>query len=373
MTRITYIHAVPSNENAQRGQEVTQSGFIPYLSLTTGEMRLMLARQRAKIYAQFYPDFPQYRKALTLIDNALNRGVSNGVNFVGAIPDYLQDVARMVQSASRQTAPASRSGFFARPDGGVRGIGAIIPYEDRKKACIEAAKQKIRTLPQCKASVFAPGSLCDTLLQAEINKCNRQMNIEKIFNDAIEGTGHHVLYHKIPDGAIIPQDVKTKRLFHLGGVEGMAVAGSLQKALMQEWVENGIIAKNAQIGAGPINSIKASVQLAHNPDEAFNKIIDPSSDKWRSGVQGIGQGPAAAIIIGAIASALAAAKGLIEALRKQQATIAAQSFGTAAYSGSTYDWETGSENPETSTGMNTKTLLLLGGAAALLLLTNDEK
>lgn len=358
MTRISEIHGIGRDEYAQRGQNVVETGYVPYLSLTQGEMRLMLALKQAKVLAQFYPEVPQYRQAASLIENALSAGVSRGVNFVGALHDnYLQQVASVIQAASEQTAPASKNGLFARSGGIVRGIGEIIPVQQRRDACMKKVIEKGGGAGAIKKGAEA---------------CDRQFNIEKIFNNAIENTGHHVLYHRIPEGGIVPQDVKTKRLFHVGGVEGMAVAGDISRSLMQDWVETGILSKNAQIGVGPLGSVKASVQLAPSPDEALAKIIDPSSDKYRPGVQGIGVAPAAAIIITAIASALVAAKNLIESLRKQQATIAAQSFGTSAYSGSTYDWQTGSQNPETTLGLSTTNLLLIAAGAGLLLWANSD-
>lgn len=352
MTRISEIHGIGQDEFAQRGQEVTESGFLPYLSLTTGETRLMLALQRAKIYAQFYRDVPQYREAVTMLENALNRGLSNGVNFVGAVPDYLQDVARVIQSASRQTAPASRSGFMFRPGGVMRGIGEIIPAQQRKDICVKKVIEKGGGAGAVKKGVEA---------------CSRQFEIERIFNGAIEKSGHHVLYHRIPESAKMPDRVFTKLLLQLGGVQGMAGVGDIQKPLMAEWVENGIIGKNAQIGVGPWDSIRASVALSPDPDKYFKKFVGTSSDKWRAGVTGIGN-PAAVLILGAIASALVAAKDLINSLRTQQAVIKSEGFGTDAFSGKQTDWD----GPDTAGGLDTNTLLMLAAGVGLLLYVSSD-
>lgn len=358
MTRISEIHGIGQDEFAQRGQNVATGGYFPYLSLTAGEMRLMLARQRAKIYADFYSDVPQYRQALTMIDNALHAGLSNGVNFVGAIhDDYLQQMARIIASASRQTQPATRDGLLLRPQGIVRGIGQLIPYTERYKQCWEAAK-KLPVLKQ--AAAFA--------------KCSRQVTIEKIYNEAIEKTGHHVLYHKFPESKPMPSRVYTKLILQLGGVQGMAAVGDIQKSLMAEWVENGIVGKNAQIGVGPWGSVKAGTALAPNPEKYLERFTGQSggasSDKWRPGVNGIGviDPVTVGLIVGAIVSALGAATSLITALRKEQATIKAEGFGTEAFSGKKTDW-----NEEDETGsLDTNTMLLLGGAAALFFLMDDK-
>lgn len=352
MTRISEIHGIGQDEFAQRGAEVTDGGYLPYLSLTSGEMRLMLARQRAKIYAQFYPDVPQYRQAMTMIDNALNAGVSNGVNFVGAIyDDYLQQMARIIKSASRQTAPASGALFY-RPGGVVRSIGAIIPYADRYKACLDAANK-------------LPGGVKRLVAYA---KCTAQFKVEKIYNEAIEKTGHHVLYHKIPESKPMPNRVYTKLILQLGGVQGMATVGDIQKPLMAEWVENGIISKNAQIGVGPWGSVRTGTALAPDPEKYFQRFSGGASDKWMPGVNRIGLDAATiTLIVGAIVAALGAAKNLIEALRKEQATIKAEGFGTESFSGKTSDWD----SEDVAPGLDQTTLLLLA-SGALLLLSSDS-
>lgn len=357
MTRLTYIHAIPTEENAQRAQNVGSGAYVPYLSLTQGEMRLMLAQQRAKVYAQFYPDVPQFRKAETMLDNALNAGVSGGVQFVGYIADELQDVAALIKTASRQTRPAARTGIYGRSSL-LRGIGKdVVPAAQRMQECslrvVKSGKDVIRRLAECK----------------------RQFEIERIFNGAIVNTGHHVLYHKINQSWQMPQRVFSKLLLHLAGTQAMAVAGDLQKPLMAEWVETGIIERNAQGAAGPIGSLKSSFLLSPDPalvEQYYQHPTDPMKDKLNkmnsgAGVQGIGLVPAAAAIISAIAGALVGAAALINALRQQQATVAAQGFGTEAYSGQPSDWQ------GEFSGQGISPLLLIGGAAAVWFLMDDDK
>ncbi len=109
-TGIYEIHgAVPQNEFADRGREIgVSSNYIPYLSLTKGEMRLALLAEQARMFSKAFPEYKEYRRSLTMLDNALNAGVSRGVNFSGAIHgEVLQRVAREIAAASRQQRPAS--------------------------------------------------------------------------------------------------------------------------------------------------------------------------------------------------------------------------------------------------------------------------
>ena len=79
MTKISYIAGIGANEYKDRGNNVSAQQFVPYLSLTRGEMLLLLAAQRAKIYADFYPEEKQFQKGVSLLYNALNSGISGGV------------------------------------------------------------------------------------------------------------------------------------------------------------------------------------------------------------------------------------------------------------------------------------------------------
>lgn len=371
MTKISEIHGIPANEFHDRGRMVATLNYVPYLSLTTGEMELYLAAQRAKIRAQFYgSDAPQYAQAYQMIENALHAGVHGGIRWMGAVPDYLQSVAAMIKQAERQTRPASKTGLLLR-GGQVNGIGqTTIPIEQRKQACIEAAWKKAK-IDKLKG---AQKKIVEDYIKG---KCNRQFNIEKIFNDAIENTGHHVLYHRISQNNEMPERVFTKLLLHTSGVQGMAGAGDVQTTLMGSWVETGIVGKNAAIGVGPIDSIKAAVQLSNDPDGYYQRFYgdiaasqQKKKDKMNPTLNGIGIIPAVAII-GAIAGALGAAAALINSLRGQQALIKAEAFGTDAFSAAETDWTKGANNPEVSGGLSPMTILLLGGAALLLL--SDDK
>jgi len=338
------VPTVPADEFADRGKMVQGGGYIPYLSMTAGEMRLAMAAQRAKVLAQWYGnDAPQYKQAYAMLENALHNGVHGGQRWVGALPDALQPVAQFIKSTSRDTAPASTSGIYGRSSL-IHGIGQeIVPVKERYQKCVQEQIKKGNAT-------------------AGWTTCLRQMKIEQIFNDAIVNTGHHVLYHKISQNKPMPDRVYTKLLLHLGGVQGMAVAGDIRKSLMGEWVETGIIERNAQGAAGPIGSLKSSFLLSPDP-AATAKKLETAAKKFDNflpgGVKGIGNPAAVVAIIGAIAGAIVAVATLINALRQQQAVIAAQSFGTEAYSARQSDWD----GAFGSHGIDP--VLLIGAAAAI--------
>lgn len=374
MTRISTIHGIGADEFSDRGNMVSSTAYIPYLSLTKGEMELYLAAQKARIFSEWYGnDAPQYGEAYTMITNALQKGVHGGVQFIGAVPDYLQNVAAMIKQAERQTRPASRANFY-RPGGIVRGIGEVIPINQRKADCAKAAKEKYKS-----------GFEYNKALQ----KCLEQFEIEKILNSGVENASHHVIYKQMPAGYTVPNMVANKQLYHKTGVEGMALVGEIDPSLMYGWTEVGVLQRNAKSNKiGPIGSIQSSVLLAPDPGASWANLSnwanqqDPKKLKTL-GIRGIGLVPvvppvnpvfAALDIVLAIGGALIAAASILKELRsaKAYAMNEAQGFGTTAFQADKSDWLTGANNPEvTLGGMNLTTLLLLG-AGAYLLLSDDN-
>jgi hypothetical protein len=372
MTRISTIHGIGADEYAGRAAMVTSQGYIPYLSLTVGEMELYLAAQRARIMAQWYGnDGPKYREAVTMIDNALHTGVHNGINWINAVPNELQGVAQMITQARRQTQPASRA-LFHRPGGVVRGIGEIIPVQQRFDACM----------------LYAVSANSSNERNRRIKQCKENFEVEKILNGALEKSSHHVIYKQIPGGYTVPSMVANKELYHKTGVEGLASAGEIVPSLMYGWTEVGVLARNAQSAQiGPIGSVQSSVLLAPDPEASWANLStwangqDPKKIKML-GIKGIGVVPiippvdpvtAGLNIVIAIAGALTVAATLLKELRsaKAYAMNEAQGFGTSAFQANPNDWLNGAGNPNVTPGAINPMWLLAGGAALFLLM--DDK
>lgn len=343
MTRISEIHGpgIPADEFADRGREIGKAEYVPYLSYTKGEMQLALMKQRADLLAQWYgSDAPQYAEAAKMLANALHAGLHGGYNFMGAVPDELQSVAAAIVKAKTRTAPASGS-LFVKPSK----IGQIIPLEDRRKACLSQAKN--------------PGAIAI---------CNKAFEIEKILNDGLKNSGHHMLYKSLPKAYEYPQDVRTKRIFHNTGIDGLANAGSIDADLMTGWVENGIMLVNAQNSIGPMSSVISSLYLAKDPDAEVQKFLTwagQSATKWtQGGINGIGIAVEAivATLLGILKWVINAAKKLLEFLRsaKAFAMSEARGFGTKAFNADKEDWILSQSNPVTT---DDSTLIYLALAA----------
>ena len=365
MTKISLIHAVPSGEYPDRGKQVAAMQPIPYLSLTTGEMRLSLLRQRLELLRRFYPEEKQFEMGVEMVDDALKSGVHRGVNFIGVISDQLQPIARMIAQSVRQTRPAAGV-IYARPNI-VQGIGEVIPIEARKAQCYKEADYK--------ASQYKDKPYREYMKDLLRRKCDQKFEIEKIINDRIEGVGHHVIYKNIsPYYKVIPSIVHTKRLLHGAGIGAMAFTMESEESIMAEWVENAIMYKNASKGAGPLDSITSSFYLAPDPEAQLSQykawLVKTKQDK----INGIGLDPLTiSIVIGLIGAALKVAAEFIAELQKAKyaAMASAQGFGTTSYQAEKSDFILDPVNNPPQEVQTDKTLLYAAMAAGAYFLMQD--
>jgi hypothetical protein len=379
MTQISTIHGISSDEWPDRSTNVVAKEYFPYLSMTKGELELALLRQRALTYRQFAPEMGIYSRAVSMLDRALNDGV-NGAKFIGAVPDQLQPLARIISKAVTDTQPASRAGFFGRNTSAK--VGEILPATERRARCIEERLAKYGIAKNRMTRPTTPGAeqtVWDVQVKPALDSvtaaCNKQFEIERILNAGIEKSGHHMLYKSVPREYDVPGDVRTKRILHGTGIEGMALVGEIDKSLMYLWVENGIVLKNTEQKIGPLSSVTSSLYLAPDPQQALAKFKtwgqQQSAEKWQKITTGaainakISIDPITAGVLVAIAGALVEAFGFLKSLRSQKdyAMVQAQGFGTEAYSANNGDWLGGQTE---GGGMSTSTLLMLGGAALVL-------
>lgn len=385
MTRINYIHGIPQvpvTELRDRGLEVKGQPFIPYTALSQGEMNVALAAERAQIFAQAYPDFPEYRTAAAMLTNALYSGVHNGVNFIGNLDaPTLQNVARLITRAKSQTRPASSGGFIGRQSLGigvplVAGIGAFTDMD-----CTVYARDKSNAFFQInKPSGWYKNPLTQSNYRKKFQEfeaeCSTMNAIQKIVNERIEESSYHVVYNMVNEQfpGVKGSQMGAKWLFHQSGVGGLASVTQMPKAFIQEWSENGIIRTNAQGQTGPIGSVQSGFGIATDGSDAIFDAYAKKYLKSHRGMNGIGMAQVVVLALIALAGkAVDAASKFADALRQKQATAmaAAQGYGTTAYLAGKGDYEL----PDTSTGTGTdnSNLLLYGGLAlgAYLLLSDD--
>lgn len=405
MTEIRSITGVPENEVAQRSAMVPKLGYIPYMSLTEGEMRLALLAQQAKMYAAYYGD-KQYDRAAQMLDNALYQGVSNGVRFVGALYSTLEQyVASEISRASRLSKPASngilleRPGMM-RPNGALSGIHVgdpILPHDSTLDDCTKYAIQYVKKYYSGLSTGQIIARLAIPLLNQNLVKkfnegkaiCKSRREVEQLLNTGITDFGHHTLYGFLPNGGNrFPSAITTKRILQASGHEDLSRLAGSSLSNMKMWLNTAIMRRNAESNIGPLNELQSNVSWTGLPPEgidellAFAQVRPPrTGEQFAAKVQelikkygqpNIGVDPATATLIintlkAIMLAVVAAAPAIINALKSQQADAfsGSRGIGTTAYGPETGDWN-GDGIPDDGSSSSSKSLLwpllLVGGA-----------
>lgn len=386
MTRISTIHGIPDDENAGRALTLSPKPFIPYLSLTKGEMQLALLQEQATILAEYY-GAKEYGEAAKMIDNALNAGVHNRVKFIGAVPDYLQNVAYMIRQAERNTQPASRAAFY-RPGGIGKGvhIGApIIDYDARGKACLKWAE--------------TGGTNAERKRRQKV--CEQTWRIEKILNDGMENCGQYLAYGYLAGSNALPPLALYKIQDGIKAQEDISRVGKFDIGLTRQWLNVGMMRRNADTakikpyGFSETNAIlmalpeagqqeviallkslkdkaaKMGGAIPLTPSQVGNQIAQIVR-KYKQPKVGEPVTVTLAIIAGITALIGAIAK-MASAIKGEQVDAFSQvnGFGTREFGPMEGDWNMDGIPDTTGGGMNNTTLLILAAGAALLLM--DDK
>lgn len=392
MTKIAYVHGpsgtplagkkkgkgIPADEVRQRAAVVpVQGAYIPYNSLTKGEMHLALMLQQAKILNDYYRQ-PQYAEAVKHLQNALYSGVHGvGNAYIGAADTpTLQSVARAINAARRDTRPASGGSIIGRSGGLDSGIhigDPVIPYEQRQSDCLAKAGAN-------------PGSIA---------RCRMRFDLEKILNDGMEKSGLYLAYGFLPDSSAYPGLATTKTHEAIIAQQELARVGEFSQGLVQQWLNVGMMRNNATVAKiEPFNWVQTNSFLMTLPQAATDEIqailskygnlkaqkiggvdinilrkeiaqqIVSVIKKYRQPAVGIDPITATVAIIGAIVALLGGVSQFAKDLRtkKQDAFAATRGFGTRAFGPDEGDW-TGDGGSGTGTAGGMSTPLLIGGAA----------
>lgn len=409
MTQISEIHGFPRNEVAQRSKEVKKMGFLPYLSLTEGEMRLSLLEEQAKMYAA-YSKNPVYTRAASDINNALHNGIHNGVSFVGAWHEPMQQyIAKEIYNCSKLIRPASgdfiapRTGL-ERPKGIFSGvhIGDILPHDpslsDCNKYAINYVANYYKDLPHWKIVAMLAVPALNQKIVKKYNEgkaiCKSKREVERLLNEGITLFGHHTVYAFLPPlPNEYPSEVAIKRTLQAAGQNDLSRLAGSSNQNMRLWLETAIMQRNSQQNIGPLGSHETNIYWTGLPAEAINKylaITGTKGEKVRAGAvngrmimellkeygqSNIGTDPATAKLVietlkAIFIALIAAAPAIVSALSNQRADAFAGSrgIGTEAVNPSQPDWKTPIGGGDSS---NLLTFGLLAAGAYLLL--GDEK
>lgn len=408
MTQISEIHGIPKDEIKQRSLLAGKKMYMPYLSLTSGEFKLVNYLDQAKMLYAFTKD-PKYGKAITMLENALYSGVHNGINFIGDIPNDLQNVARLISNAKYDRSPASGSIILERdgiqrPKGIASGIHIgdnILPHDSSLDNCnkyaINYVKKYYDGLSDAKILLRLAVPLANQNLVKKYNEgkteCKIKREIEQLMNDGITKFGHHTLYGFLPNGGNkFPSTIITKRILQGAAHEDLARIAGSSKENMKIWLNTAIMRRNSEAQIGPVDQLESNVSVTGLPAEGINEFYALQKVRGGNGINpdtlamlikkygqpNIGVDPATAKLIietlrAIFIALLAAAPAIISALnnKKADAFAGARGIGTEAFGPQANDWNNdGIPDSASGSSNNLITFGLLAAGAYLLL---DEK
>lgn len=380
MTKVTYIAGIGQDESAQRAEGIKPAPFIPYLSLTKGEMKLALMKEQAQILAGFYGD-PKYKQAEAMLDNALYRGVHGHTPYMGAYDPALTGVVKFINAARREMQPASKAMFFGRPGGIGKGIhigDPIIDYDARGKACrAEANKANTKNERERRG-----------------RECERIWRIEKILNDGIENCGQYLANGFLPKNNGLPQLANIKISNQELAQADISRVGKFDLALTQQWLNTGMMRKNAEVAKiKPYGYVDTNAILMELP-EAGQKEVIQLLQKTRAGTSGaqVGAKIAAIVrkykapgvgepitvtiaIITAVTALIGAISKMASAIKNEQVDAFAQvnGFGSRPFGPEEGDWDLDGipdslDPPPTTAGSDNTPLLIGAGLVGAYLL-----
>jgi len=75
MSKVSYIHGVPQDEWAQRGEQVSANAFINPMVLSDGQLGAMLLHRQLNILSSFYEENKDFKVAKDEVAAAMRRGV----------------------------------------------------------------------------------------------------------------------------------------------------------------------------------------------------------------------------------------------------------------------------------------------------------
>lgn len=407
MTKISYIAgAVPTNEFADRANQVTPLPYFNPLTMTDGQAYLTLMRDQAITLAQYYPENKTYRKALALIATQLNKGVNGFRPYYGVVDRSLYPVARAIDMYHERRQPAVLPNV-AKVAGSWTDeslIAGEVPTPDADFLAwwwsVDSAYLKtkgIKTLDMLRA--WADKYINKLNLTPEQNAANQKVYdagprqrrtefqikydtlkyIVNLYNTKLDTFAHHPLYSFLPQRNQYPPSVVTKNILHSAGVQGMAQVGDFSTQNMALWTRNSILRSNIAGGVGALSPERTAFALSGLPESEYGAFLGTSvnpvgsATKWKS----VGDPVSASIIvaiIGLLGTAVTAAmQWLKEAQAKREAAMASvQGWGTQAFSANETDWDGYTQKPIPSGGSDLSTPLLIGGGALALWALNQK-
>jgi hypothetical protein len=288
---------------------------------------------------------------------------------MGAYDPALTDVVKTINTARRQTQPASKAMFFGRPEGIGKGIhigDPIIDYDARGKICrAEANKANTKNERNRRG-----------------RECEQTWRIEKILNDGIENCGQYLAYGYLPKNNGLPTIANLKIYNQELAQSDISRVGKFDLALTQTWLNTGMMRANAEVAkVKPYGWVDTNAILMALPEHGQKEIVTLLARSRGGTATTLGSQIAAIVrkykapgvnepitvtiaILAGITALIKAVSEFAKAIKNEQLDAFAQvsGFGGRPFGPEGEDWN--DPVPQSGTGSGLNPLLLGGGALA---------
>lgn len=342
MTKLTYIHGIPSSEWTDRGRNVAAPTYMNYSAMTEGELRAALVYDQLKIYSEFYPENQDYRRAAAVLQDAIftglhgpslpNSALSGGQAYAFA-RTLLERSRRLTQPAAhymvnRPAIGKGRDDFFD-PVAALELFGALASLVGHPDQVTEKQPQVGFLLPILGISLFAKK-------KKEPTTAELQAKYQKLLNEKLEGSSHHILYNFVANPNAESGTVAAKTLNHRLAVAKWAEITGLSEENIRQWLRNGVLRGNAKQGIAPLT-----------PEDSIETLRVGVPQKNASASSGVGEPITIGLVIAilsAISGAVAVTAQLINSLEARDSLRFKSSLGDIGltpFGPEETDWITG--------------------------------
>jgi hypothetical protein len=247
--------------------------YLNYTSMTDGEMSLQILKERLKLYAAVHSDsplVPTWRKGITMIDNAIYKGVhgtSANLGLFGFLNPELNFVSKTIKQAKQRFAPAAN--FVQLEDRKHVGDGTdpLIQVTDPRLTCNYPSEDLRRTQPAVYEIAMRNYRECEKRV-IEDNKMREGLN------QYMPTTSHHYLYEFCENKLLennnpLRFDTKLKITEHKRVIPNLAHVSGISGANIREWARLSVERQHAAKDLGVMSPEQAIQILMQNPQQGL--------------------------------------------------------------------------------------------------------
>ena len=349
MTKVSYMANVPANEYADRGKMLSKPGYIQFTKMDDWQVKLAILDDHARKLADWSGD-RTYRRAAEMLTDAYNNGTYRMTGVRSQAEAWAHNVIQQVMPPSGIGALINNQGpdfrtnrAFVKKYYNVLLAGGYTEYVERASSPqgYSSTYWYDRVVKDKRIGELSREKMIE-FWNVTLQKYRGLVQVEKIINDYLPDSSHHVVYYALDSSYSFPTRVDVKRIMHDTGVSAIGQLADVDPSTAKLWVGSSITNKNMVAGAGPLNPVETSFILSGN---AYEKTLADYKSRINIAVETIIA--ILQIVVPLITAAVTAASVMYVKSQetKQLALTNVKGFGTPSFSAEQSDWSGGTLTP----------------------------